>query len=168
MAGKQLKVGIFGHSMVKRLRKAMVSWNKGRHGGSDLYSAAPAYFNLDKLYSRMVIEMEKTYMVRDLTKQLNILTTESVDVCLLISGSNNLVNHKEQPEQIAEELFSLTDYLVHGFGVKLVVFVGAIRRSKCKGMDPEIFDGKVNRFNKRLAVLCTQDAHAFYYSPRGF
>ena len=99
--------------------------------------------------------MDGSYFVRDLIRQLNcVLKTHTIDVLVLISGSNDLTDTAKCPIQIAHDLFEIGQYAIHGFGVKSVIFAQAIRRSKCRGMSPDVFTSRVNKFNKQLTELC--------------
>ena len=167
----RLKAGILGHSFVERFLKAMRCAHKssGMYKNMSLPEFSAKHLNLDQQFSHIAIEMDKCYLVRDLRWQAKAFREHpQLDCCLLVSGSNDLTSESIDPKRLAVELNAIGDYLLDGFGLKVVVFMGAIRRSKCRGMEPSLFASKVKDFNKELVRLCKQDSRKIFYSVKGF
>ena len=166
---------LFGHSFVKRLIEVIMAElrkqsSKRYLSSIDLSKYSPEFLELDDMFKQIFVEMEGTYMVRDLIKSVNKVCGEhKIHVCVFISGSNDLTDENKCPVQIAHDLFSIGQYAIYGFGVKEVVFIQAIRRVKCRGMDPQVFSDRVDIFNKKLYELCdSKDSYSRIVSMKGF
>ena len=99
----------------------------------------------------------------------SILKSRKIDALVLISWSNDLTDESKCPVQLAFDLFEIGQYAIHGFGVKSVIFVQAIRRYKCRGMSSHEFESRVKKFNKQLNDLCTDSKYrSRVISMKGF
>ena len=151
---------LFGHSFTKRMRDVIVSElrrvsSKNRFSSVDVSLYAPEYFEIDRLFKQIFVEMDNTYLVSDLIRQINsVLKDQKIHVAVFMSGSNDLTDRSKCPIQTAVNLFEIGQYTIHGFDVKSVVFVQAIRRSKCRGMSPDEFSLRLQQFNRKLVELC--------------
>ena len=151
---------LFGHSFTKRMREVILSElkrvsSKAAFSSVDVANYAPEFLEIDRLFKRIFIEMDNTYLISDLIRQIDsVLKVQKVHVAVFLSGSNDLTDDNKCPIQLAINLFETGQYAIHGFDVKSVVFIQAIRRTKCRGMSPENFVSRLNQFNKKLVELC--------------
>ena len=159
---RRYKGALLGHSFVLRFKEELKKlWRQknrtNRTPSSDeLAIFACDYFKLDVKFSRIFVEMDRSYLVQDLISEIDKLADE-IDILFCMSGSNDLTDPRKCPKQLANDLFSIGKYANIGKGIKQVMFGQVLVRDVCRGMDPEMFKERATSFNKELHRLCNCD-----------
>ena len=153
---------ILGHSFVRRLHDAIACEDH------DVAHRAPDSLRVDRLFSRIDIFGRSGYTVSELRHDVLAAGQQRPDLVIINCGSNDLCQERCDVEQVARELMSYADYLRISFGVRLVMLMGVIWRTRCHGVSSFVFSARAAELNRRPRDMSENRRGVLYMNMRGF
>ena len=154
----RLRAAIIGHSYVRRLGD-----HARRHGCS-----TPTWFQLNRLFREIAIFGRSGYTVGELAGEVSAAGSLHPDIVIINCGTNDLCQPDCDVERVVQGLISYAHFLRVSYQVKVVIIMGAIRRTRCRGTPKTLLDRRLYDFNGLLKSLTENVPGIQYGVMKGF
>ena len=146
---------ILGSSFVTRLEDHLeISW---RNLGLD-----PVRFSVKCLGKRGA--SVKTLTSRGISSRIAAIAP---DFIFIQAGANDADTDSGVDPKVAQQLFSVAEWLIAGFGVRRVAIMQLLHRSRTRHVGVHRFNETIDVINEQLKQLCHSNNACFYWRHKG-
>jgi lysophospholipase L1-like esterase len=160
---KGLKVQLFGHSFVKRLKDYIQNDSSQRHDLNLQGNALVQYSGFPGA------------TVKELRRHLEVVSDFSPDILVLIIGTIDIYNSDVTPESVARDIENLIDTLLFVIGVGKVIVLQVLHRQVPLShtrypVDVDWFNARVDNLNSHLIEMLNRTGHgrSYLWRMKGF
>lgn len=148
-------VVFMGHSFIRRMDTALIGpWVNLGFNTNDL-----AVHCLSRSGGRIADMYNFEFSQR--------LTSLCPKLVLLQIGGNDLDQLSCNVEDLANELFTLIQWLNRRFGVAQIVVMQVLYRTSTRSVDVESFNSSVYSFNRVIKERCSEYLYCYYWRHKG-
>ena len=161
----RLRACVVGHSFVRRLREAVIS---DAEGSTPVHRHAPNWLDVSRLYGSVYVEGRSGYTISGLRRDIFEAGSRYPHVVIINCGSNDVCTPDFDADAAVSALMSYAGLLRISYGVRLVVLMPVINRTRCRGLAAGEFRRRAYDFNGLLRSRAGEEDGVCVEPMRGF